>query len=223
MNFLEVRNLKKSYKEATGRLEVLKDINMEISSGDLIALTGRSGSGKSTLMHILGMLDNADSGEIFYFDRKMSVAEKRINEFRNKTIGFIFQFHYLLEDFTAEENVAMPMFLSSKNFKKSIAKAQRLLKTLDLIDRKDHYPNQLSGGEQQRVAVARALINEPQIIFADEPTGNLDKQHSDELIDLLIEINKSKTETIVIATHNIQIAQQMNRHFHLKEGYIREM
>ena len=223
MCLLKVENLKKSYKEATGRLQILNGINLKIKSGEMVAITGESGSGKSTLLHLLGMLDSPDEGKIYYSGNEIKINDKKVNEFRNKKVGFVFQFHYLLGDFTAEENVAMPMFLNTKNFKKSINEARKLLKALDIFQRKEHYPNQLSGGEQQRVAVARALINSPEIIFADEPTGNLDSHHSEELINLIIELNRSKKQTFLIATHNREIAGKMSRHLHLEDGILRKI
>jgi len=218
---LKAINLKKSYLEVIGKLEVLKGLNLEVNSGEMIAITGESGSGKSTLLHLLGMLDKPDEGEIFYSGKKISVHDKNVNEFRNKRIGFVFQFHYLLEDFSAEENVAMPMFLATKNFKKSVKEAQKLLEKLNMFERKEHYPNQLSGGEQQRVAVARALINNPEIIFADEPTGNLDAKHSNELMELLIKFNKINGQTFVIVTHNQDIAKVVDKHFVLENGVLK--
>ena len=167
------------------------------------------------------MLDKPDEGDIYYSGKKINVQDRNVNEFRNKKIGFVFQFHYLLEDFSAEENVAMPMFLATKNLKKSIKEAQNLLKTLDMFERKNHYPNQLSGGEQQRVAVARALINKPEIIFADEPTGNLDAKHSSELMELLIRFNKIDGQTFVIVTHNQDIAKVVDKHFVLENGVLK--
>lgn len=221
MCLLKAVNLKKSYLEVIGELEVLKGLNLEVNSGEMVAITGESGSGKSTLLHLLGMLDKPDEGDIYYSGKKINVQDRNVNEFRNKKIGFVFQFHYLLEDFSAEENVAMPMFLATKNLKKSIKEAQNLLKTLDMFERKNHYPNQLSGGEQQRVAVARALINKPEIIFADEPTGNLDAKHSSELMELLIRFNKIDGQTFVIVTHNQDIAKVVDKHFVLENGVLK--
>jgi len=220
MRLLRAEKIIKTYQESNGKLLVLDGVNLEVQKGELCAITGESGSGKSTLLHLLGMLDSPDSGDIYYFDKLMTVNDKNINEFRNQKIGFVFQFHYLLEDFTAEENVAMPMFLACKNFTESIKKTREILKQLSLIDRKDHYPNQLSGGEQQRVAVARALINQPDIVFADEPTGNLDSAHSAELIELILKMNKNLEQTFVIVTHNTDIAQKMRTHYHLQNGKI---
>jgi len=220
MSILKVSNLQKSFRESTGKLEVLRDVNLEVEPGEMIAITGESGCGKSTLLHLLGMLDSADNGDIYYFNKLRKATDKDINEFRNKTVGFVFQFHYLLEDFTAEENIAMPMFLATRNFGKSIKEARTLLKSFDLLDRREHYPNQLSGGEQQRVAVARALINKPDFVFADEPTGNLDAKHSNELIELLVDLNKQNNQTLIIVTHNLEIADKMHRKFHLENGVI---
>ncbi|OQX72020.1 MAG: hypothetical protein B6D62_00365 [Candidatus Cloacimonas sp. 4484_275] len=213
----------KSYREAGEELLVLRDVNLTVNSGEMVAITGESGSGKSTLLHLLGMLDSPDSGEIYYSGKPVKVSDKNINIFRNRTIGFVFQFHYLLEDFTAEENVAMPMFLATQNFKKSISEARKLLKILDIYKRRKHFPNQLSGGEQQRVAVARALINNPKVILADEPTGNLDAKHSEELINLLIDLNKRQNQTFLIVTHNLQIAAKMHRHLLLEDGVLKEI
>jgi len=215
---LKTIDLQKSYKETSGKLEVLKGINLQINKAELVAITGQSGSGKSTLLHLLGMLDNADSGKIYYFGKEKLMSDKNINEFRNQNIGFVFQFHYLLEDFTAEENVAMPMFLASKNFSKSLTAARELLKSLDILDRREHYPNQLSGGEQQRVAVARALINKPDIVFADEPTGNLDAMHSEELLEMIINLNREHGQTFVLVTHDNLIAKKMTKHLNLENG-----
>ena len=218
MNILKVENLKKSYHDAGGKLEILKGIDLEINAGETVAITGQSGSGKSTLLHVLGMLDDYDSGSIIFNNEPIKVSDKKINKFRNSEIGFVFQFHYLLEDFTAEENIAMPAFIKNNDKNASKKAAQVLMKKLDIINRKDHYPNQLSGGEQQRVAFARALINNPKIVFADEPTGNLDPEHSNELISLLIHLNKTFNQTFVIVTHNEDIAGKMDKHYHLENG-----
>lgn len=222
MSLIKVEELRKSYRDASGKLEVLRGVDLEIQKGEMIAITGESGSGKSTLLHMMGMLDDYDSGNIYYSGKQIDIAKDDLNEFRNKRIGFIFQSHYLLDDFTAEENVAMPKFLATKDFQKSVQDSRKLLKALDLDHRRSHFPNQLSGGEQQRVAVARSLINSPEIIFADEPTGNLDSKHSDELIGLLMELNKTQGQTFVIATHNKEIADKLDRRFVLENGILKE-
>lgn len=217
---LRTEKIRKSYQETGGKLEVLKGVDLLIRKADLVAITGQSGCGKSTLLHLLGMLDKADSGRIIYYGKEKFMNDKDINTFRNQNIGFVFQSHYLLEDFTAEENVAMPMFLGTHDFSTSIRQARSLLKSLDLYDRREHYPNQLSGGEQQRVAVARALINQPDIVFADEPTGNLDVRHSGELIDLIIDLNRENGQTFVLVTHEASIADRMTKHLMLEDGVI---
>lgn len=220
MSLLKTEKIIKSYTESEGKLHVLNGVDLQVEQGELCAITGESGSGKSTLLHIMGMLDSPDSGTIYYFDKKMDLKNKNINSFRNQQIGFVFQFHYLLEDFTAEENIAMPMFLACRNFGKSLQKAREILKMLSLYERREHYPNQLSGGEQQRVAVARALINKPKVVFADEPTGNLDARHSEELIDLIMKMNRKYEQTFVVVTHNQEIAANMHNHYHLQKGII---
>ncbi len=217
---LKVSNLRKSFQENAGKLVVLDKVDLNVKAGEKIAITGESGSGKSTLLHLMGALDEADEGEILVSGEKITPKRKNIDKFRNKKIGFIFQFHYLLSDFTAEENVAMPQFIATKNLKKSLREARKLLKILDILSRKHHYPNQLSGGEQQRVAVARALINNPKIIFADEPTGNLDAKHSEELLKYIIKLNETRNQTFVIVTHDERIAKRMDQHYKLKDGIL---
>ena len=199
---------------------MLKGVDLHIQKGEIVSIVGKSGAGKSTLLHLLGLLDSWDSGNILYQGKEITVTDRDLHLFRNRTIGFVFQFHYLLNDFTAEENVAMPMFIATRNYRKSLQKARILLNNLDLGDRCLHYPNQMSGGEQQRVAVARALINDPKIVLADEPTGNLDHKHSLELIDLLTELNKKNGHTLIIATHDLETADQLDRHLILRDGIL---
>lgn len=218
MNVLTTENIFKSYMDGTSKLEVLKNINLSISKRDLIAVTGESGSGKSTLINVLGLLDKPDSGKIKFFDNEINFKSRDIHEFRNKNIGFVLQSHYLLEDFNVQENVAMPMFIRTKNFKKSMAEAKKILTEVGLMDRLNFYPNQLSGGEQQRSSIARAIINRPDILMADEPTGNLDQKNSDIVIDLLINLNKLTNTAILLVTHNMEIVKKMNKHFVLVEG-----
>jgi|SRR5690554_587818 len=218
MALLKAINIKKTYSDAGNVLEVLTGLNFSVEKGETIAVTGESGCGKSTLLHILGILDRPDSGEIHYAGQKIDFKQKHIAGFRNRTIGFVFQFHYLLEDFTASENVAIPQFIASGNWNESIRVAKDLLTRVDMQSHCDKYPNQLSGGEQQRVAVARALVNRPEIILADEPTGNLDPRHSDEVIDLMINLNEEVNCSFIMVTHNIEISARMNTHYILENG-----
>lgn len=220
MALVKAIKLWKSFNETGDKLEILKGLDLEINDGDIIAVTGESGSGKSTLLHILGLLDEPDSGEIFFKDQTIKSNSKKADSFRNKELGFVFQFHYLLPDFNALENIALPNFYLTGDLKKAKLKAEELLNELDIIDRKEHYPEQLSGGEQQRVAVARALINDPSVIFMDEPTGNLDKKHSDELIALLLKINRTQGRTMVIVTHDQDFAMLLQKHYILENGVL---
>lgn len=208
MAVLSANHINKSY----GDLEVLKNLSMEVQQSEIIAIVGKSGSGKSTLLHILGTLDTPDSGEVHLDGSQIiGMSAKEISKVRNEKIGFIFQFHHLLNEFTAVENVIIPALV--QNVKRSIAinKAEGLLSYLGLSERLNHKPAQLSGGEQQRVAVARALINDPKIIFADEPTGNLDDSTSEELFDLIQKLRDDYKQTFVIVTHSKDIASKCDR------------
>ena len=196
---LSGKNIYKRY----GAVEVLKGVNIDIQKGEVVSIVGPSGSGKSTLLHILGTLDKADMGDILMNGTVLNVLEgKKLAAFRNKHIGFVFQFHHLLPEFTALENVCIPGWLAGRKKKEVEVKAKEALMILGLKERIENKPNQLSGGEQQRVAVARALINNPDIVFADEPTGNLDPQTGSELVELLYNISKNENTTIIMATHN---------------------
>lgn len=206
----------KSYTDKTYIINILDNLDFNIDAGDMLAITGPSGSGKSTLLHIMGLLDEANSGKLYFFDKEVNVKDKNVEMFRNKHIGFVFQFHYLLSDFNALENVALPSVIAGKSWHDAKKKAAELLYELDMKKRFNHYPNQLSGGEQQRVAIARAMINQPDLIIADEPTGNLDKKHSDEIVDIFQKLNTEKKQTLIIATHDLNIAQKMPFHYHLE-------
>jgi len=221
MELVKAKGIRKSYQETEGELQILKGLDLIVEQGETVAITGESGSGKSTLLHILGLLDQADQGEIFFRGELLDTRSIKADEFRNSKLGFIFQFHYLLEDFTALENVALPNFYLTGKRKAAEQKAAELLKKLNLEGRESHFPNQLSGGEQQRVAVARALINEPDIVFADEPTGNLDYKHSSELVEILIDLNHSRGQTFVMVTHDRKIAEQMQKQYVLENGVLR--
>ncbi len=210
-------NITKEYN----KLKVLKNVNLEIDKGEIVTIVGKSGAGKSTLLHILGTLDRPTSGEIF-LDGKLStsLSDSQLNTFRNEHIGFVFQFHHLLPEFTAIENVMMPALIKKASKKESESRAKELLTYLGLADRIQHKPSQLSGGEQQRVAVARALMNKPLVIFADEPSGNLDTQTSKELHDLFYKLNKDIGQTFVIVTHNTELASMAHRTIQMQDGNI---
>ena len=202
-----------------GDLTVLKEVSIEVKKGEVVAIVGRSGAGKSTLLHILGTLDNADQGSYAINGQDVfALNEKALAKFRNEEIGFIFQFHHLLPEFTAIENVCIPAFLGNKGKKEAELRAKELLDFLGLGDRIDHKPGQLSGGEQQRVAVARALMNEPSIIMADEPSGNLDTKNSEDLHQLFFKLRDEFQQTFIIVTHNESLANMADRKLTMLDG-----
>jgi len=206
-----------------GKLNVLKDVNIEIAKGEIVSIVGASGAGKTTLLHILGTIDKADKGiiEINGIDIfKLNDSKKAV--FRNKNIGFIFQFHHLLPEFTALENTFLPALIAGESQKKAIEKAKQLLDYLKLSERMEHKPSQLSGGEQQRVAVARALINSPAVILADEPSGNLDSENAKELHKLFFDLRKEFNQTFIIVTHNEELAGMSDREIKMKDGKLAE-
>jgi lipoprotein-releasing system ATP-binding protein len=204
-----------------GNLWVLKGVDIAIKKGEIVSIAGPSGSGKSTLLHILGTLDNPDKGEIFLQGIKMSdLRGKALAAFRNRHIGFVFQFHHLLPEFSALENVCIPGWLAGRRKKEVEEQAKQLLVTLGVGERLENKPNALSGGEQQRVAVARALINNPDIVFADEPTGNLDSANARELHHLFFQLREKFMQTFLIVTHNEELAQMSDRILHMKDGKI---
>jgi len=212
---IKAKNIHFSY----GNLQVLKGLDLEIDKGELVSIVGASGSGKTTLLQLLGTLEKADSGEIIIDGKSVQkLSEKQLAIFRNQKIGFVFQFHNLLAEFSALENVCLPAFIAGKNKKSAEKNATELLKMLGLENCLHHKPNKLSGGEQQRVAVARALINCPAVIFADEPSGNLDSKNAEELHQLLIKLNKEKGQTIVVVTHNAELANMANRKVEIIDG-----
>ncbi len=214
---LSANDIHKKY----GPVEVLKGVDVTINSGEIVSIVGPSGSGKSTLLHILGTLDKPDRGEVFLSQENISRLQgNKLAGFRNKHIGFVFQFHHLLPEFSALENVCIPGWLTSRNKTEVKQKAQELLKILGLSQRLENKPNQLSGGEQQRVAVARALINKPDIVFADEPTGNLDTANAKELHNLFFDLRKKFSQTFLIVTHNEELARLSDRTLTMKDGKI---
>jgi lipoprotein-releasing system ATP-binding protein len=212
---LKATNLHKSY----GALKVLKGVNLEVKSGEVVAIVGASGAGKSTLLHLLGTLDRPDEGQVFLnggdvFNR----AAAKLAEFRNRKIGFVFQFHNLLPEFSALENVMIPGLIGGGSTQQIRLQGTELLKKLGLGARLDHRPSQLSGGEQQRVAVARALINTPALVFADEPSGNLDSKNAGELHHLFFQLRAELGQTFVIVTHNVEFAAMADRRLEIKDG-----
>jgi len=214
---IEGKDIVKNY----GNLRVLKGVDIHIKKGEIVAITGKSGAGKSTLLHILGTLDQSDEGTILFDDHDISkYNNKELAKFRNSEIGFIFQFHYLLPEFTALENVCIPGFIAKRPENEVIEESKKLLDYLGLTDRMQHKPGALSGGEQQRVSVARALINKPSVIFADEPSGNLDIQSSQELHSLIFKLRNDFNQTFVLVTHNTDLAKMSDRCLEMRDGQI---
>ncbi|HQW84668.1 MAG TPA: ABC transporter ATP-binding protein [Ferruginibacter sp.] len=212
---LSAKNIKKQF----GRLNVLKGVDISVAKGEIVSIVGSSGAGKSTLLHILGTLDKPDSGEIILNGQQLQLLKgNKLSAFRNKHIGFVFQFHHLLPEFTALENVCIPGWIAGFKKKEVVIKATGLLKTLGLEERMQNKPQQLSGGEQQRVAVARALINSPSIVMADEPTGNLDSANARELHKLFIDLRNQFNQTFLIVTHNEELAKMSDRILMMKDG-----
>jgi lipoprotein-releasing system ATP-binding protein len=231
-SLIEIKDLEKSFITDAGVLQVLKGINLMIKEGEMVGIVGSSGVGKSTLLHILGALDSPTSGSVFYRDIEIfSLDPNSLASFRNKTIGFVFQFHHLLPEFTALENVLMPGLIGMGSRVQGFRgltysgieeKAKRLLDEMGLAERKKHRPGELSGGEQQRVAVARALMLDPKVVLADEPTGNLDAQTGEELFHILIKLNKEKGITFLIVTHNESLSNRCHRVLKMVDGRIAE-
>jgi lipoprotein-releasing system ATP-binding protein len=218
---IKISHLNKTFVKDGAHIDVLKDLNLTIDSGDSLAIVGVSGSGKSTLIHILGTLDRPTSGEIRFEGQDVFVwPEEKLAAFRNKQIGFVFQFNNLLPEFSSLENVMMPALIHGVSKKEARERAELLLKDMGLHDRTTHKPGELSGGEQQRVAVARALVMEPALLLADEPTGNLDTETGARIGDLLVRLNQTKGITLVVVTHNAMLARQMSRSIGLQDGRI---
>ena len=214
---IESKGITKSY----GDLEVLKGVNFTIKKGEIVSVVGASGAGKTTLLQILGTLDRADGGDIIFENKSTSALSKKdLAQFRNQNIGFVFQFHHLLPEFTAFENVCLPGYIGKRNKKEVEKRAKELLIQLGLENRIEHKPNELSGGEQQRVSVARALINDPALILADEPSGNLDSKTSKELHQLFFDLRDKFQQTFVIVTHNEDLAKMADRTLVMKDGMI---
>ncbi len=211
----------KNIQKKFGDLEILKGVDLEIKQGEIISIVGSSGAGKTTLLTILGTLDRPSSGSVIFNNQEITkLNDKKLAAFRNQHIGFVFQFHQLLPEFTAIENVCIPALIANKSRKESAKKAEELLELFNLKERINHKPSELSGGEQQRVAVARALINSPGVVFADEPSGNLDSQNAKELHQLFFKLRENFNQTFVIVTHNNDLAKMADRTLVMKDGRI---
>lgn len=223
---LQARNLYKSFSVGSGKppLQVLQGMDLEIRERSVTSIVGSSGSGKSTLLHILGGLDRADSGQIFWDNTDISgFSQDRLAEYRNKHIGFVFQFHHLLPEFTALENVSMPALIAGISQKAAFTRARALLKRFGVENREQHRPAQLSGGEQQRVSMARALMNNPRIVLADEPTGNLDETNTNIILDLLFELRDTEGVSVLLITHEKEIATRSDSILELKSGVLKSI
>ncbi|MHB9010952.1 MAG: ABC transporter ATP-binding protein [Ignavibacteriaceae bacterium] len=216
---LHTENLIKTYQSTKNKLEVLKSISMDITEKKISVIIGASGAGKSTLLHLLGGLDRPDSGKIFFNNENIfDHNDDKLANFRNKNVGFVFQFHHLLPEFTALENVAIPQMISGKSFRVAVKRSKELIESVGLSNRANHKPAELSGGEQQRVAVARALANDPAIIFADEPTGNLDSANSEIINQIIVSLRDRLNKTFIIVTHNSELVKLADEVFEMKDG-----
>jgi lipoprotein-releasing system ATP-binding protein len=216
---LSVRDLRKSFVEGASEIHVLRGANFDLAEGERVAVVGESGVGKSTLLHILGTLDRPTSGQILFRGKELPLDnETALCEFRNRQIGFVFQFHYLLPDFSAIENVMFPALIQGMDAHQARSEGEQLLESVGLKDRMSHRPGKLSGGEQQRVAVARAVILQPSLVLADEPTGSLDLRIGQEVQDLLFQLNQEKKIALIVATHNREFAEKIGRRVELRDG-----
>jgi len=219
----KVTNVAKSFEKHGKKIHVLRDVNLTIARGDMCSVRGKSGVGKSTLLHILGTLDRPTSGHVEYYGENVfDYPDGELAAFRNKRIGFVFQFHHLLPEFTALENIAMPALIAGEKRSKALRKASDLLDQVKLTHRAQHRPGELSGGEQQRIAVARALVQGPSLVLADEPTGNLDQSTSDEIHDLILSINEIQQIAFLVVTHNHRLATMMTRQLEMRDGVVYE-
>lgn len=218
---LECRGIRKVYREGSLDTEVLKGVSFDIDKGELVSIVGSSGSGKSTLLHILGALDDATQGEVDFLGQNLSaLSSNKQAALRNKHLGFVYQFHHLLADFTALENVAMPLLIGGTKVTEAKQAAKALLEKVGLSHRMDHRPSELSGGERQRVAIARALVNKPDLVLADEPTGNLDHNTALAIYDLMRELNKESNIAFLVVTHDNELAAKMDRQMHMQDGLL---
>ena len=221
MKVIKAEKLSKSYKSGDDIINVFQDLSLSIEKNDYISIVGASGIGKSTLLYCLSTVEKPDSGNLYFYTEEeksinlTTIKDNQLSKIRNNHIGFIFQFHHLLNEFTAKENIMIPALIGDRNMKESEKRADYLMDKIGIAQRKNHYPNQLSGGEQQRVAIARALINEPDIVFADEPTGNLDEKNTMNIIDLLNQLSSDLNLTLCIATHSPFVAENAKKQFEM--------
>ena len=221
-SIVRIKDLEKTYKTTGENLTVLKNLNLEVEKGSKVSIVGESGSGKSTLLNIIGGIDKATAGSVEAGDWNLSeLSEAKLSEYRSSFLGLIFQFHYLLKDFTALENVYMAALIAGMPKKEAIEKAEKLLDDVSVFDRKNHLPSQLSGGERQRVAVARALINDPQLILADEPTGNLDPQNAAKIGELLFSMVEKYNKTLILVTHDLKLAESADHVYEIVKGSLK--
>jgi lipoprotein-releasing system ATP-binding protein len=221
---LTARDIKKTFVTGKSQLNVLKSLNLEVNKGELLMLIGPSGAGKSTLLTILGGLSRPSQGKVLFNNTELyQLSDDKLAGLRNRKMGFVFQFHHLLPEFTAVENVMIPALMTGINREEAAEKAKKILITIGLGSRLTHRPSEMSGGEQQRVAIARALINEPDVVFADEPTGNLDKQNAEIIHKIILDFNKSFEQTFIIVTHNEHLTSYGNRVVSIEDGFIKDI
>ncbi len=220
-SLLSVQNLFRTYTTGTNHVEVLRGVNFDMSEGEILALTGASGVGKSTLLHLIGGLDRPSLGEVYFQSKPLSsLTDMELAQYRNKSIGMVFQFHHLLPEFTAVENVAMPLLISSASTRQSMKKAESLLEVVGLSNRRNHRPPELSGGEQQRIALARAMVGNPSLILADEPTGNLDEETGKMVFNVICRLNQTFKVSFIVATHNLNLARASHRWMKMTDGKV---
>lgn len=213
------KNIRKAYPQGSGQLEILKGVSIDIRKGEAICIVGASGAGKSTLLHILGTLDRPSDGELLFQGRSLlTMNDEELSQFRNKEMGFVFQFHHLLSEFTALENVMIPARVAGYDKSESLERAEKLLRQMDLTARMTHYPSQMSGGELQRVAIARALVCNPQVLFADEPTGNLDSRNGGAIQDLFFQLKETMGLTLVVVTHDPNFSRKFGKVHRISDG-----
>lgn len=222
MTILNAENISKTFEKGAGnKIEVVKDVSLTINKNEITVIVGASGAGKSTLLHILSGLDKPDKGTVVIDNTNIfNLSEMEISKFRNQSIGFVFQFHHLLPEFTARENISLAAMINGTSMREANEKSDELLKIIGLNDRKEHLPAELSGGEQQRVAIARALINEPKILFADEPTGNLDSKNSEIIHNLFVDLKNKLGITLLMVTHNQDLVKLADRVLEMKDGQV---